>query len=188
MADTLQKLLDAAENRMRLYGYHAVSFRDLADDLGIKSASVHYHFRQKEDLGAALVDRYAKRFFACLEDEVAKGQARRDAMTALYRAALVDDQKHCLCGLLAAEAAGLPAKVSAPMRAFFTQQVAWAAEAWPDLPPDQRKARAAAFIASMQGALLMATGLNDPTIFDEAVEGLGGLRPSRSADAAATSD
>ena len=46
MTDTRLDILDTAEQRMRDVGYHSVSFRDLADDLGIKSASVHYHFRR----------------------------------------------------------------------------------------------------------------------------------------------
>ena len=57
MSETIDRLLDAAEDGMRLRGYHAVSFRELAMALGIKSASVHYYFRQKEDLGLALVAR-----------------------------------------------------------------------------------------------------------------------------------
>jgi AcrR family transcriptional regulator len=56
---TVEVLLDAAEKRIRKCGYNAVSFRDLAVDADIKSASVHYHFPRKEDLGLALVQRYS---------------------------------------------------------------------------------------------------------------------------------
>ena len=47
---------------MRAVGYNAVSFRDLADDLKVKNASIHYHFRKKADLGVELVERYTERF------------------------------------------------------------------------------------------------------------------------------
>ena len=63
---TIDKLLDAAEYRMRRGGYNAVSFRDLASDTDIKSSSVHYHFPRKEYLGVALIKRYAERFFCLL--------------------------------------------------------------------------------------------------------------------------
>ncbi|MFT5510332.1 MAG: TetR/AcrR family transcriptional repressor of nem operon, partial [Hyphomicrobiaceae bacterium] len=64
MSATVDKVLDAAEGAMRARGYHAVSFRELADDIGIKSSSVHYHFPQKDDLGVALIERYSKRVLA----------------------------------------------------------------------------------------------------------------------------
>ena len=67
MSETVDGLLDAAEIAMRSRGYHGVSFRELADDVGIKSASVHYYFPQKEDLTVALVTRYSKTFFADLD-------------------------------------------------------------------------------------------------------------------------
>lgn len=40
-------LLQAAENKVRLGGYSNFSFRELATEIGIKSASVHYHFPAK---------------------------------------------------------------------------------------------------------------------------------------------
>jgi TetR/AcrR family transcriptional repressor of nem operon len=61
------KILDAAEKRVRGAGFSAMSFRDLASDVGIKSASVHYHFPTKPDLGEALVDRYTSQFKEHLE-------------------------------------------------------------------------------------------------------------------------
>jgi len=70
MTDTLsmrERILSAAEKRVRTVGFNAVSFRDLANDVGVKSSSVHYHFPQKEDLGEQLVKRYSERFQARLD-------------------------------------------------------------------------------------------------------------------------
>ena len=47
MSETVDCLQDAAEIAMRSRGYHGVSFRELADDVGIKSASVHYYRRKR---------------------------------------------------------------------------------------------------------------------------------------------
>lgn len=49
MAATADLILDVAEARIRMDGFHAVSFNDIATELGIKSASVHDHFPKKED-------------------------------------------------------------------------------------------------------------------------------------------
>ncbi len=62
-ATRANEILDAAERFARTVGYNGFSFRDIAAEIGIKSASVHYHFPTKGDLGAALARRYADRFF-----------------------------------------------------------------------------------------------------------------------------
>lgn len=61
-----EQLLDIAEGMIRLGGYNSVSFRTLAEMAGIKSASVHYHFPTKEDLGSALAERYTDKFLSAL--------------------------------------------------------------------------------------------------------------------------
>ena len=66
--DSATQILDIAERRMRQTGYNAVSYRDIAAEMGIKSASLHYHFPKKEDLGAALTRRYSKNFSGALHD------------------------------------------------------------------------------------------------------------------------
>ena len=51
--DTKQTILEAARRVVQSRGYNALSFRELAKEVGIKSASIHYHFPTKGDLGAA---------------------------------------------------------------------------------------------------------------------------------------
>lgn len=169
-----EKLLDAAEYRMRRGGYNAVSFRDLAGDTKIKSSSVHYHFPKKEDLGIALIDRYAERFFAALADEAASadtGLAKLKAFQTVYRKALIEDRAICLCGLLGAELAGLPEGLADGIQTFFNDNVAWVADALPDgLPDDERNTQASTVVAAHQGAMTLATSLNDQEIFDDVTD------------------
>jgi TetR/AcrR family transcriptional regulator, transcriptional repressor for nem operon len=54
---TRERLLDAAGELLQKVGYTSFSFRDLAVQVGIRSASIHYHFPTKTDLGLALVER-----------------------------------------------------------------------------------------------------------------------------------
>jgi TetR/AcrR family transcriptional repressor of nem operon len=176
MSETVDKLMDSAEHGIRLRGYHAVSFRDLADELGIKSSSVHYHFRQKEDLGLALVARYSKRVFAALESQSASARTPEEfirALCAVYRQSLTNADETCLCGVLGAESAGLPDALSEAVAEFFKANIDWVANALADtLPEHERRARAAHIIAALQGAMMLSTSLNDHTIFDTAVEDL----------------
>ena len=114
------RILDAAEGRARRGGYHAFSFRELADDIGVKSSSIHYHFPTKPMLAEALAHRYAARARARLGD--AAGLSADDAVTrvtALFRDALVKDDRMCLCGIFGAERDALPPAVDAAVASFF---------------------------------------------------------------------
>lgn len=91
-----QPMLKAAENKVRLGGYSNFSFRELANEIGIKSASVHYHFPTKADLGAELAHQYTDAFIAVLgepEAHKANGKNPIDIYTQLFRNALVIDKK-----------------------------------------------------------------------------------------------
>ena len=78
-APAREQILDAAEKRARMAGYHGFSFRDVAEDVGIKSSSVHYHFPTKGDLCEALARRYTVRAADRLGDPriLAPGEARQ---------------------------------------------------------------------------------------------------------------
>src|SRR6201987_6515356 len=65
-SETAEQILELAEMLIQTRGYSAFSYQDIADSLGIRKASIHYHFPSKTDLGIAVVDRYVARFAAGL--------------------------------------------------------------------------------------------------------------------------
>ncbi|MFT5578547.1 MAG: TetR/AcrR family transcriptional repressor of nem operon, partial [Paraglaciecola psychrophila] len=65
---TKEELLKVAQLKVRSGGYNSFSFRELAAEVGIKSASVHYHFPTKSDLGAAVAHQYTDEFLKALGD------------------------------------------------------------------------------------------------------------------------
>ena len=167
---------------MRARGYNAVSFRDLADTLGIKSASVHYHYPQKEDLGLALVERYAARFFAALEalsaDASSPGQ-RIAAYCTTYRAALTGSNSLCLCGLLGAEINSLPKDLARAVAAFFQANIDWVTAALgPDGSKPARRSKAMHAVATLQGAMMLAISKQDEALFDAAAKQLQASVPA----------
>jgi AcrR family transcriptional regulator len=60
--DTKRKILELSQDAMRQKGYGGFSYADIASQLDIKNAAVHYHFPNKEDLGVALIQRERRRF------------------------------------------------------------------------------------------------------------------------------
>jgi len=168
--DTAERVLDAAEQRFRRYGFHGTSFRELAADVGIKSASVHYHFPTKADLGRAVAARYTERFVAALgdpADPTSDGETKVRALVTIFRRAAAGDQGMCLCGLLGTEADGLPREVAASVADFFRALIDWLAMALGGDAP--ARARAIHVAALLEGALLVAHVLRDVAVFDAAV-------------------
>ncbi len=128
---TYHKLLDAAQNLVQIHGFNAFSYGDLAGIIGITTASIHYHFPTKEDLGEALVRRYREEFNAILETiktENSDPQTRIEKYAEQFLTCLMPDGKICLCGMLASDYATLPEKMRDHVRAFFSENEAWLAE------------------------------------------------------------
>ncbi len=158
------RILDAAEARARCGGYNAFSFRDLAADVGVKSASVHYHFPTKQDLAETLARRYAERARERLGDpaELTPDEAVQ-RVTALFRDALTREDRMCLCGLFGAERDILPPAVEAAVASFFRLildylRIAFAAGPTSESPE--------AVLARLEGALIVARSMRDNAIFE----------------------
>src|SRR3954447_7598070 len=64
---TTSRILDVAERMLQVRGYNGFSYGDVAGELGITRAALHYHFKGKAELGQALIDRYAVRFADALD-------------------------------------------------------------------------------------------------------------------------
>lgn len=176
MTDTRTSLLDLAENNIRQRGYHAVSFRELADELGIKSASVHYHFRQKEDLGLALVERYSKHFFEILENESVGSTGSYEKVEAFcqtYKNALNASDKVCLCGILGAETTGLPPVLNTQVSTFFQANIDWVESALPaQMSKKDRASKSQQIVATLQGAMMLSVSLGSSKVLDRSIDSI----------------
>jgi|SRR6516162_5011880 AcrR family transcriptional regulator len=60
-SETAEQSMDLAEAHIRNARYGSLSFRDLAAEIAIKSASVHHHFPTKATMAAAVAPRYGDR-------------------------------------------------------------------------------------------------------------------------------
>lgn len=165
-APTRERILEAAERHVRAGGYNGFSFRDLATEIGIKSASVHYHFPSKETLVAELAARYRERFLAGLPAP-SPDQPALPALRAAFRAALHRDGLMCLCGALASQTEVLPPPVATEARAFFEALLVWL-DAGLTGSDVIRRQTALASLAQLEGAMLLARTLEDPRVFDDA--------------------
>jgi TetR/AcrR family transcriptional repressor of nem operon len=124
---TTERILDVAERLLQARGYNGFSYADVAGQLAITRAALHYHFPGKAELGEALIARYAERFAAALADLDAAGSAAPvtlEAYVDLY-AQVLSQQRMCLCGMLAAEYLTLPPAMQRGVTAFFDDSSSW---------------------------------------------------------------
>jgi len=175
-SDMREALMDAARAMVQAHGYNALSFRELAKAVGIKSASVHYHFPTKGDLAAALAQRYTEDGAAALEKLLTKSQHPKglmDRYVEIFRAALANDNRMCLVGIMAAEYDDLPPAVRGEVDAFARMNIAWLARvlalARPRLGKPALNEQAAAIFAAIEGAQLVARGRGDIAVYDQAI-------------------
>jgi TetR/AcrR family transcriptional repressor of nem operon len=185
--DTREKIMSVARKTVQAHGYSALSFRDLAAEVGIKSASVHYHFPTKGDLGAAIARRYTEDGIAYIGELIANYKDQRSCMkkyTDIFRAALVDDNRMCLCGIMSAEREDLPPEVSVEVDRFHEVNIDWIASllSLEDADPKHKKAirhRALGIFAAIGGAQLLARGQNNVAVYDEVLDSYraAGLMP-----------
>jgi TetR/AcrR family transcriptional repressor of nem operon len=175
--DTRESIMAAARLMVQSRGYNGLSFRELAKEVGIKSASIHYHFPTKDDLAVALARRYTEDLSLVLQHLSASSQdahTRLTAYTEIFRGALLNSNRMCLCGMLAAERDDLSPQVQSEVEKFNASNVAWLAEVLtrhdPSGSPDAIQRRAFAILSAVEGAQLVARGCGDVRIYDRTID------------------
>lgn len=176
--DKASEILDCAEKMVRQLGYNGFSYRDIAEEVGVKSSSVHYHFSTKEELGESLVRRYTQRFLDSLgkPEEQVSAQSALDKYVALFKRALLDDNLMCLCGIMGAEHKSLPNSVRLSTKIFFEENLKWLQDALLNaehIPSkEQGYQMAVSIIATLEGAMILSQALNNEACFEAAIAGL----------------
>jgi TetR/AcrR family transcriptional repressor of nem operon len=128
MIDTKTALLNSAEAAARRLGFDGFSYADLAADVGIRKASIHYHFPTKADLALALMTRYHAAFReVCKEIDATEGTGagRLRALIARYADALADGQSLCLCVAFSVSRDSLSEETTQQMLLFRRMMLDW---------------------------------------------------------------
>jgi TetR/AcrR family transcriptional regulator, transcriptional repressor for nem operon len=187
--ETATRILDVAEKLVQRRGFNGFSYADIAGELKITTASLHYHFASKADLGKALINRYAERFLRALDginshfsDAAAKLRAYADLYGTVLR-----EERLCLCGMLAAEYNTLPQGMREAVTRFFDDNETWLARLlaegheagelhFPGSPEDA----AHMIVAGLEGAMLVSRPSGGLTRFQSAANRLiGSFMPAK---------
>ena len=185
-SNSKEAILAAARRTAQAHGYSGLNFRDLADEVGIKAASIYYHFPSKADLAAAVARRYWEDSAAALEALLAGSS---DPVSCLhqypgtFRKALENNNRMCLCSFMAAEHDDLPEAVKQEVQTFADVNVAWLSKvlsAAAVVSAEESEQRARAIFAAVAGAQLIARSRSDISLYDALIDSyrVAGLLPA----------
>ncbi|MEO0554705.1 MAG: TetR/AcrR family transcriptional regulator [Bacteroidota bacterium] len=168
---TRESIIALAENHIQQNGYNAFSYYDIAIQLGIKNAAVHYYFPKKEDLLKAVLDKSEQHFQNMVELSKHNDINYMDKLNRfleIYDYNLNRQNRVCLMGALATDLFTLPAhlrpalnQLVEAMKNWLTQILEEARNAGEFKFDGVASDRAALICSSMAGALQLARVLGN---------------------------
>ena len=176
--DMRDQILATAQRLVQQRGFNGFSYADIADDVGIRKASLHHYFPTKADLGRALIDSYTTELESALQ-RITASKAPADeklkSYAGIFRASLTAERM-CLCGMLATEAQTLDPAMLPGLHRFFSRNTEWLTGILADGNSKgvldfkgPATAHARSILSLLQGALLIARGTGDHKNFDQSV-------------------
>lgn len=173
--DTRQHIRDVAMQLVQSRGYHAFSYADVSAQVGVRKASIHYHFPNKHDLVRDVVAYYRAGSRAMIAQAAALNLSAREQLAGAVEmlAQEVNGQpRMCLCALLAAEMPTLPDVVRTEVQGFYNDQYEWFTAVLESGRVDgtlqvngSSEVAAQVILAGLEGAMLAARAFNDSQRF-----------------------
>jgi TetR/AcrR family transcriptional regulator, transcriptional repressor for nem operon len=185
-AATRDQILDAAGRLIHLQGYHCTSLDDVLRQSGVGKGNFYYHFKSKEDLGYAIIDRLVRGFVErTLEPAFADPEANPIAQIhgLLDRVHDTQRQRNCIGGCPMGNLASELSDVHEGFRKRLAEVfVAWRVrmaqalrrgQAEGLLSLDFNPEGAAYFlVAALEGAILMSKVTKDIAVMERCVDEL----------------
>lgn len=176
--DTKELILSVAQKLVQQRGFNGFSYADIAEEVGIRKASLHHHYATKAELGVALLASYSTQ----LDDELqrisalpAKADVKLAAYAAIFRGSL-DADRICMGGMLASDWLTLDTSMLPSLKRFFERNIEWLTEVLAEGKSQKlfvlnsaAADYARVLLASLQGALLVARATGDHETFDRTV-------------------
>ncbi len=179
---TSAQIVEIAQEYIQKVGFHAFSYRDIAERVGIRTASIHYHYPTKADLARAIVDRVrAATDAAIAEIDASRGPAgkRLRGFCGLFLKTWGEGDRLCPMCMLAMGQEAIPPEVQSGVRDFWQDGESWVArtvrdgqssgEFRPELDP---RTVGRTFLAALEGAMVAARAFSDRTRLEDVIDHL----------------
>ncbi|QIZ75768.1 TetR/AcrR family transcriptional regulator [Ferrimonas lipolytica] len=168
------KLLASAQSLIHQQGLHKTTLADIAEDSGVSIGNMYYYFKTKEDILRAVAGSQVEQF----NDMVAAFKTLPSPRARL--AAFIDERTKiapevakwgCPIGSLIQEIAKYDVDLQDGHNALKAR-LSWAEQQFSQMEVAQPAMFAQRYVASLQGACLLASTYHDPSIFIEQGEQL----------------
>ena len=140
-------------------GVNGFSFRDLADTVGVKSSSVHYYFKNKNDLFIAVLEAFTGEFTQNLQSILDESSSLQDVIDGIIDQfiEIAQEQKFCVCGMLAIDQKHLSEEMISRVNETFCALRKWLSEVLAQYPQGKfsNEELSSTFISALEGALMM---------------------------------
>lgn len=167
---TAHKILDAAQSHIQTAGYNAFSYKDLQQDVGVKTSTMHYYFPTKQDLAAALLTRHNDQLMQKLreaETSISSGLERINFLGEVF-IDLASEEKFCVYGMLTSDLLSMSEEGKNALGDFFSLTEEWLVNAI-NLGKDKGEIHqsvnsveaAAHYLATLEGGVLIARAKED---------------------------
>jgi TetR/AcrR family transcriptional repressor of nem operon len=173
--DTRSRILDISQRLVQVRGFNSFSYADIAVELGITRASLHYHFPSKAELGEALIARYSEHFagaLAGIDAQALDAPSKLLTYAGLYTAVLREGRM-CLCGMLAAEYETLPMPIRNAVVSFLDDNEIWLERVLEQGHKDRSlrfngsaRETARSILSGLEGAMLVARSYGEIERFE----------------------
>lgn len=172
--DTRSLILETAQRLIQKRGFNGFSYADIAKEVGIRKASLHYHFASKADLGSALLQQYTEQLNGLLDQtKDLTAMERLESYVGLYRHNL-SSGRMCLGGMMGSEALTLNEEMLPGIQRFFDLNIRWLTSVIEEGQANgelNSTADAASFarivLTTLQGSLLLARATGETDAFDQ---------------------
>lgn len=173
MSDTKTRILDLAESLTQQKGFNGFSYLDLAAEVGIKTSSIHYHFKAKADLALALVERHREALAQVCQlfDQKMDTPEERLEATVTHFKNYIREEKICMCGMMAAEFESISPAVRKALALYFRDFQNWLAKQFSELGHPNPPVAALQYVSALEGSLLLARLEGDASVVDRSLEG-----------------
>ena len=181
-ASMATQILDVAQHLIQTRGYNAFSYADIAAQVGIRTATIHYYFPTKADLGREVVIRYRSSLratLARLEQEEDDDADKLKGYIQACRQIIDQGTRLCVCVMLMADFETLSDEIRREVEGFDADNVAWltrvlasgrAAGVFRFAGPVEAEAQL--IFSTVEGAELLARGSGTVARFDVATRQL----------------
>lgn len=168
---TADRILDVAQELVQRRGYHAFSYRDISDQIGIKKSSIHYYYPSKTDLAKALLQRIRKGFeeaLSAIDLNSPNAASKLVQFTEIFLETYGDDGRLCPFCMIATSQETIPESIHEEVRAFWSRGEIWVktvldegVESGEFSLTESSVQISRLMIASLEGAMVVAKAFDD---------------------------